>query len=42
MVPGPIDATQSKGTNQLLLEGAIPIVNGHQIIETLDLFSNKN
>lgn len=42
VVPGPIDATQSKGTNQLLLEGAIPIVNGHQIIETLDLFSNKN
>jgi len=42
VVPGPIDATQSKGTNQLLFEGAIPIVNGHQIIETLDLFSNKN
>lgn len=42
VVPGPIDATQSKGTNQLLLEGAIPVMNGHQIVETLDLFSNKN
>ncbi|KPN93105.1 DNA-processing protein DprA [Lysinibacillus sp. ZYM-1] len=42
VVPGPIDAEQSKGTNQLLLEGAIPVMNGHQIVETLDLFSNKN
>lgn len=42
VVPGPIDAMQSRGTNQLLFEGAIPVVNGHQIIETLDLFSNKN
>lgn len=42
VVPGPIDAMQSRGTNQLLLEGAIPVINGHQIIETLDLFSNKN
>lgn len=42
VVPGPIDAMQSRGTNQLLLEGAIPVIDGHQIIETLDLFSNKN
>ncbi len=42
VVPGPIDAMQSRGTNQLLLEGAIPVINGHQILETLDLFSNKN
>ncbi|KOY82665.1 DNA-protecting protein DprA [Lysinibacillus macroides] len=42
VVPGPIDAEQSKGTNQLLLEGAFPVINGHQIIEQLDLFSNKN
>ncbi len=42
VVPGPIDATQSKGTNQLLVDGAIPVINGHQIVETLDLFSNKN
>jgi len=42
VVPGPIDATQSKGTNQLLVDGAIPVMNGHQIVESLDLFSNKN
>ncbi|WP_155590218.1 DNA-processing protein DprA [Lysinibacillus cavernae] len=42
VVPGPIDVAQSRGTNQLLLEGAIPVINGHQILETLDLFSNKN
>ncbi|MEK5231116.1 DNA-processing protein DprA [Lysinibacillus sp. FSL K6-0232] len=42
VVPGPIDAEQSRGTNQLLLEGAIPVSNGHQIVETLALFSNKN
>lgn len=42
VVPGPIDAEQSKGTNQLLLEGAFPVMNGHQIIEQLELFSNKN
>ncbi|GLC87414.1 DNA-processing protein DprA [Lysinibacillus piscis] len=41
VVPGPIDAEQSKGTNYLLTEGAIPVLNGHQIVETLALFLNK-
>lgn len=41
VVPGPIDAEQSKGTNKLLLEGAIPVCNGYQIVETLELFSSK-
>lgn len=41
VVPGPIDAEQSKGTNKLLLEGAIPVSNGYQIIEMLELFSSK-
>ena len=30
-----------KRDKSIAFEGAIPIVNGHQIIETLDLFSNK-
>ncbi len=38
VVPGPITSEQSKGTNSLLREGAIPIWNGHQIIEELKLF----
>ncbi|MFJ7730451.1 DNA-processing protein DprA [Lysinibacillus sp. NPDC097231] len=42
VVPGPIDAEQSKGTNKLLLEGAIPVCDGHEIVQTLALFSNKN
>ncbi|MDD1501216.1 DNA-processing protein DprA [Lysinibacillus sp. CNPSo 3705] len=42
VVPGPINAEQSKGTNKLLLEGAIPVCDGHEIVETLTLFSNKN
>lgn len=42
VVPGPIHAEQSKGTNKLLLEGAIPVCDGHQIVETLSLFSSKN
>lgn len=41
VVPGPIDAEQSKGTNKLLLEGAIPVSNGYQITEMLELFSSK-
>ena len=42
VVPGPINKEQSKGTNKLLLEGAIPVCDGHQIVETLSLFSSKN
>ncbi|MGG2108139.1 DNA-processing protein DprA [Lysinibacillus pakistanensis] len=42
VVPGPIDAEQSKGTNRLLVEGAIPVCNGHEIVASLALFSNKN
>ncbi|WP_342774100.1 DNA-processing protein DprA [Lysinibacillus telephonicus] len=38
VVPGPIDSEQSKGTNSLLREGAIPIWSGHQILEELKLF----
>uniref|UniRef100_UPI0026BEB530 DNA-processing protein DprA n=1 Tax=Ureibacillus sinduriensis TaxID=561440 RepID=UPI0026BEB530 len=38
VVPGPIQKEQSKGTNSLLREGAIPIWNGYQIIEELKLF----
>lgn len=41
VVPGPIDSEQSKGTNSLLREGAIPIWNGQQIIEELKLFLGK-
>lgn len=42
VVPGPINKEQSKGTNKLLIEGAIPVCDGHQIVETLSLFSSKN
>lgn len=38
VVPGPINSEQSKGTNSLLREGAIPIWSGHQILEELKLF----
>ncbi|HWK22250.1 MAG TPA: DNA-processing protein DprA [Ureibacillus sp.] len=41
VVPGPIHEEQSKGTNSLLREGAIPIWNGHQIIEELNCFEGK-
>ena len=38
-VPGPIFSEQSKGTNKLIKEGAIPVWNGHQILEELQMFS---
>lgn len=38
VVPGPIDSELSKGTNYLLQEGAIPITDGRQIIEQLNMF----
>lgn len=38
VVPGPIVKEQSKGTNSLLRQGAIPIWDGYQIIEELKLF----
>ena len=37
VVPGPIDCDQSKGTNILLKEGAIPVWNGYQIVDELKL-----
>ena len=36
VVPGPIDSEQSKGTNVLLKEGAIPVWNGYQIVDELN------
>lgn len=42
VVPGPITSEQSKGTNYLLKEGAIPVWNGNQIIEELQMFSSFN
>ncbi len=41
VVPGPIDSDTSKGTNQLLKEGAIPVWNGYQIIEERKMFIGK-
>ncbi len=41
VVPGPINSEQSKGTNQLLKEGAIPIWNGYQILEERKLFLGR-
>jgi DNA processing protein len=38
-VPGPIFSEQSKGTNKLIKEGAIPVWDGHQILEELQMFS---
>lgn len=38
VVPGPIDSKLSEGTNRLLREGAIPIWNGQQILDELNLF----
>lgn len=40
VVPGPITSEQSKGTNYLLKEGAIPVWDGYQIIEELQMFSS--
>lgn len=39
IVPGPIDSTQSSGTNKLIKEGAIPVWNGYQIISELQIIS---
>ena len=36
VVPGPVDSEQSKGTNVLLKEGAIPVWNGYQIVDELN------
>ncbi len=36
VVPGPIDSEQSKGTNVLLKDGAIPVWNGYQIVDELN------
>jgi DNA processing protein len=41
-VPGPITSAQSSGTNNLIKEGAIPVWNGYQIIEELQMFQMKN
>ena len=41
-VPGPITSAQSSGTNNLIKEGAIPIWNGYQILEELQMFQIKN
>lgn len=38
VVPGPIDSKLSEGTNRLLREGAIPVWNGQQILDELNLF----
>lgn len=40
-VPGPITSIQSAGTNNLLKEGAIPIWNGYQIMQELQMFQMK-
>lgn len=39
-VPGNVFSVQSKGTNKLIKEGAIPVWNGHQILEELQMFSS--
>ena len=41
-VPGPITSHQSSGTNNLIKEGAIPVWNGYQILEELQMFQIKN
>ena len=41
-VPGPITSIQSTGTNNLIKEGAIPVWNGYQIIQELQMFRMKN
>lgn len=40
-VPGNIFSEQSRGTNKLIKEGAIPVWDGYQIIQELQLFSNS-
>lgn len=42
VVPGPITSEQSKGTNKILKEGAIPVWNGYQIIDEMQMFSRIN
>ena len=37
VVPGPINAELSKGTNKLLEDGAIPVWNGYQILDELQI-----
>lgn len=39
VVPGPITSQLSMGTNKLLQDGATPIWNGYQIVESLSMFS---
>lgn len=39
-VPGNVFSIQSKGTNKLIKEGAIPVWNGHQILEEFQMFSS--
>lgn len=39
-VPGNIFSEQSRGTNKLIKEGAIPVWNGFQILQELQMFSN--
>lgn len=41
-VPGPITSPHSSGTNNLIKDGAIPVWNGYQIIEELQMFQMKN
>lgn len=40
--PGPITSVLSAGTNKLIKEGAIPVWNGYQITQELQLFQIKN
>ena len=42
VVPGPITSPLSQGTNKLIKEGAIPVVNGYQILEELQLLGMNN
>lgn len=42
VVPGPIHAKLSEGTNYLLTEGASPVINGEQIVQALKMFLPKN
>ncbi|MGN7478542.1 DNA-processing protein DprA [Solibacillus silvestris] len=39
-VPGNIFSEQSRGTNKLIKEGAIPVWDGFQILQELQMFSN--
>ena len=36
-IPGNINAPQSQGTNRLILDGAIPLLNPQQVLEALNL-----